>query len=303
MPSSHLTFFRKNRVIVVLLILVIVETSALTGVEALAWSHYAEYGSVQYGCSTLAGSKASNPATVNVTDVRWMLVGCPSGSAVYVTPGPLTCFFCAHEPPYASITPSFTPPSGVLGIFAVSTPWDCPGQNPTMLFNRTPLESGRSLIYVEHNIDYCVVLNSSVKSISPFSIEWSAGPLQGPGLPSVGLSAPNVATPQGQNVTITLSLSSQNGFAGKVTPRGYMVQRFLNQTYYPEILFKSDTLTLKPGGQNSTTVTIWLFGTYTPATYWVQFFADPVYNLSSYGDYAGSATRLGGSTIMQLTIS
>lgn len=276
--------------------------SALTSVEAIAWFHYEEYGSVQYGCSTLVGSSASNPQTVDVTDVRWMLFGCPGGSAVSVAPGPLTCFFCAAEPPYASITPTFTPPVGVLGIFAVSNPqWDCPGQNPTTL--RIPLVSGRSLAYVDRDIDYCVVLNSSVKNISPFSIEWSAGPLQGSGLPSVGLSVPNAATPQGQNVTTTLSLSSQNGFAGRVTLSGYMIQRFLNQTYYPQILFKSDSLTLKPEGQNSTTVTIRLFGTYTPATYWVQLSVDPVFNLNSYGDYAGSATRLGGSTDMQLTIT
>lgn len=302
MLLSRFVFFRKNRVIAGLVILVIGMASVLTSVEALAWFHYEEYGSVQYGCNTLAGSKASNPSTVNVTDVRWMLFECPGGSAAYVTPGPLTCFFCAHEPNYASITPHFTPPAGVLGIFAVSDPqWDCPGQNPTTL--HIPLVSGWSQPYVDRNIDYCVVLNSSVKSISPFSIEWSAGPLQGSALPSVGVSAPNASTPQGQNVTTTLSLSSQNGFAGKVTLSGYMIQRFLNQTYYPQILFKSDSLTLKPGGQNSTTVTIRLFGTYTPATYWVQFSAGPIFNLSSYGDYAGSATRLGGSTDMQLTIS
>jgi hypothetical protein len=302
---SFLAFLRKNRVKAVLLVLVIVETSAITGVEALAWSHYAEYGNVQYGCSTLVGSNASNPATVNITNVHWMVFGCPNGPAVKVAPGPLTCFFCAHEPPYASITPTFTPPLGIVGIFAVSDPqWDCPGQNPTIPFNRIPLVSGRSLIYFDHDIDYCVVLNSSVKTISPFSIEWSTGPPQGSyTMPSVMLFAPNATALQGQNATFALTLSSQHGFAGNVTLTGGISQLYQNKTFFADILFKSRSLILKPGSFNSTTVIVWPASSQAPGTYTLEFYADPVYNLSFYGDYAGSATRTGGSTTIQFTIT
>lgn len=303
MPSNLLDSLRKNRLGALLLILVVVEGSLLTGVEAVAWSHYAEYGSVQYGCSTLVGSKASNPATVNVTNVRWMVFGCPNGSAVSVALGPLTCFFCAHEPNYASITPSFNPPPGVLGIFAVADTPDCPGQNPTMPFNRTPLVSGRSIIYFQTDIYYCVILNSAVKTINPFSIEWSAGPPKGSyTMPSVGLFAPNLTAINGQNAAFTLTLSSQHGFEGNVTLQSATPSRNQTTFYFADILFRSKSLTLKPGGLNSTTVTILPSGSQAPGTYSLQLFAEPVYGLSTYGDYAGSTTRSGGSTTIQLTI-
>jgi hypothetical protein len=40
-----------------------------------------------------------------------------------------------------------------------------------------------------------------------------------------------------------------------------------------------------------------------PGTYTLEFYADPVYSLSSYGDYAGSATRTGGSTTIYFTMT
>ena len=304
MRSSFLDYARKDRLSACLLIIIILEAFVLIDVEVVAWSNFAEYGSVRYGCSSLIGSNASNPATVNATDVRWMVFGCPNGSAISVTPGSLTCFFCAHEPPYASITPTFDPPHGVLGIFAVSDPqWDCPGQNPTIPFNRTPLVSGHSIIYFQTDIDYCVVLNSAVKTISPFTIEWSAGPLGSYTMPSVSLSAPNLTAKNGQNVTFTLTLSSQNEFEGNVTLQAAIPSANQTSYYFADILFQSRNLTLKPGGVNSTIVTIWPTGSQATGTYSLQLNADPVYGLSSYGDYGGSATRWGGSTTITLTVT
>ncbi len=260
----------------------------------MAWSHSYVYGSVQYGCKTLVGSRASNGSTVNITNVRWMVFGCPGGPAVTVAPGPFTCFFCAHEPPFATLIPNFTASPGVLGIFAVSDPqWDCPGQNPTIPFNRTPLVSGRSLIYFDHDIDYCVVLNSSVKTISPFGIQWSTGPQTPYTMPSVGFSAPSVSVSHGQNATFLLTLRSLHGFRGNVTfSLGGGLYAWLNPR----------SVLVGSGGSNSTTVTIETTGL-SPGSYSVQPIADPVYGLQFYGDYSGSPLYQGNSTTIPISVT
>ncbi len=295
MPSSRLVYFRKNWLKALLVILVIGETSVLTEVEAVIWSHSLVYGSVQYGCRSLVGSRTSNGATVNITDARWIVFGCPNGSAVKVAPGPFTCIFCAHESPYATIIPTFTASPGVLGIFAVyDPPWDCPGQNPTIPFNRSPLVSGVSVFYAQNDLYYCVIVNSSVNTIEPFSVEWSTGPQTHPYvMPTVSLSAPSVTVTHGQNATFPLTVKSLHGFHGNVTFHlGGGLYAFLSPR---SILIKAE-------GSNSTTVTVETIG-YTPGSYYVEPVADPVYGLQFYGDYSGSPLYEGNSTTIPITIT
>jgi hypothetical protein len=295
MASSFRHSFRKSWLKVLLVILVIAEASVFTGLEAIAWSHSYVYGSVQYGCKTLVGSRASNGSTVNITNVHWMVFGCPGGSAVTVAPGPFTCFFCAHEPPYATLIPNFTASPGVLGIFAIYDPIDeCPGPNPTMPFNRSPLISGVSLIYSQSSLDYCVIVNASVKTISSFSLEWSTGPQTPPyTMPSVGFSAPSVSVNHGQNATFLLTLRSLHGFRGNVTfSLGGGLYAWLNPR----------SVLVKSGGSNSTTVTIETTGL-SPGSYYVRPVADPVYGLQFYGDYSGSPLYQGNSTTIPISVT
>lgn len=247
--SSFPASLRTRWLKVLLVIIVIAQATVLTGLEALASSHSYVYGSVQYGCKTLLGSKVSNGATLNITNVHWMLFSCPDGPAVNVVPGPYTCFFCAHELPYATLIPSFTASPGVLGIFAIYDPIDeCPGPNPTTLFNRSPIVSGVSLFYDQRSLDYCVVVNASAETIDSFSLEWSTGP-QTPSytLPSVGFLAPSVSVSHGQNATFPLTSTSLHGFHGNVTfSFGVGLYAWL----------RPNSLLIKSGGSNSTTVTI-----------------------------------------------
>ncbi len=278
-----------------LLILVISETSALTEIGTATWSRALTYGSFQYGCSTLVGSPASNGATVNITNVRWMVFQCPNASALIVHPAP--CFFCSRGPLSIGITPTFTPPPGVLGIFIVDDPSNsCPGQDPTS--HHLPLVSGVSTFYVQYTSrgpDYCVILNSSVKTIEPFSVQWSTGPPTPPYvMPTVSFSAPSVTVAHGQNATFQLTLKSEHGFHGNVTfEGGGGFPFFLNPR----------SLLIKADGSNSTTVTVETTSYTPPGSYYVWPVADPVYGLQFYGDYSGSPTYQGNSTKIPITIT
>jgi hypothetical protein len=211
-----------------------------------------------------------------------------------VAPGPFTCFFCAHENPYATLIPNFTASPGVLGIFAIYNPIDeCPGMNPTMPFNRSPLISGVSLIYSQSSLDYCVIVNASVKTISSFSLEWSTGPQTPHTMPSVGFSAPRVSVSHGQNATFLLTLRSLHGFRGNVTfSLGGGLYAWLNPR----------SVLVKSGGSNSTTVTIETTGL-SPGSYYVRPVADPVYSLQFYGDYSGSPLNQGNSTTIPISVT
>ncbi len=297
MPSSRLASLRKNWLTAILLILVIGEASALAEIETVTLSRYLAYGSFQYGCTTLEGSPASNAATVNITNVRWIVFQCPNGSALIVHPAP--CFFCAKGPLDIGLTPTFTPPPGVLGIFIVDDPmWNCPGQNPTMPFNRSPLVSGVSTFYVQYTDrgpDYCVILNSSVKTIEPFSVQWSTGPpTPAYMMPTVSFSAPSVTVAHGQNATFQLTLKSEHGFHGNVTFKyGGGLFAFLDP---PSLMIKTD-------GSNSTTVTVETTSYTPPGSYYVEPIADPTYGLQFYGDYSGSPLYQGNSTKIPITVT
>src|SRR5436189_171967 len=74
------------------------------------------------------------------------------------------------------------------------------------------------VVRLESSLDYCVIINASVKTISSFSLEWSTGPRTPPyTMPSVGFSAPSVSVSHGQNATFPLTLRSLHGFRGNVT--------------------------------------------------------------------------------------
>jgi hypothetical protein len=109
-----------------LLVLVIIESSPLLalGVQNIGRNMF--NGSFQYGCLNLVARTVSNDSMV-----RWMLYTCPSGPALQLTPSWFECG--THDDPCTRMIPTFTPPTGLLGLFMVAHGGtDCPGPYVTL---------------------------------------------------------------------------------------------------------------------------------------------------------------------------
>jgi hypothetical protein len=287
--------------IVLLLIVLIAETSVVMTQRISSAIQSISYGTFSYGCRDLQASPASNGATINDTTVRWEQFTCPKGHALRVAPASFDC----HDFGWvrcATMTPTFIPPHGLLGIYAVGDLIDsCPGPNPSLPLKGPPLISGVPIHYGYTVMDYCAVVSRAVGSIDPFSIEWSTGPYRPYVIPSVGMSAPSMTVARGQNATFTLTLTSLRGFEGNVSfTRIGSVQPYM---LYGGVYIKPSSVIVPAGGSKSTTVTIQIPTTQPPAQYTIPVYGDAEYGLQFYGDYSGSPTREGNSTNIQLTIT
>ncbi len=286
-----------------LLTLVVLETSLFAGFAGFSYWRVIEYSSFQYGCKDLVASKASNGATVNDTTVRWEQITCPNNHALTG----IHWGFGDHTPypNWAVLIPIFTAPPGLLGLFAVSDLADsCPGPNPSVSWSKgPPLVSGVSIEYPATFMDYCAVVSGSAGMISPFSLQWSAGPYSPYVEPTVLLSAPSVTVARGHNATFTLMMTSLHGFDGNVsfTHIGFVYPS--TGPWSGNLWFSQRSLIVRAGGSNSTVVTVQAYQNSPAGTWNVQLYGDAEYRLRFYGDYSGSATSIGSSTVMQITMT
>jgi hypothetical protein len=285
------------------MILIIAEACFVVGVAGPVYWRMNEYSTFQYGCKDLVGSKVSNGATVNDTTVRWEQFTCPNGHALTgIHNG-----FGDHAP-YpndAVLIPSFTPPSGLLGLFAVYDLGDsCPGSNPSFSWSKgPPLVSGVPIAYSATVMDYCAVVKGSAAEVSSFSLEWSTGPYALYVEPSVLLSAPNATVARGHNATVILTVTSLHGFDGNLSFTHIGFAYPSTGPWSGNLWVNPKSLMVRAGGSNSTVVTGEAYQNLPAGTWNVRLYADAEYGLRFYGDYSGSATRTGNSTIIKITVT
>ena len=276
--------FRRHWLKGVLLALLVVESCFLLvlNVERLFQSY--EFGSFQYGCSSLQASMISSDSWI-----RWVRLSCPNGApAVRMFP---TAYCGVREPPCARVIPTYTSPGGLLGLYAVDH------ADPACPDNSHPyagylLFSGVGQVYGSWgfgatDIDYCAVTKASGGTMEGFSLQWSLGETTTlpPSFHSA-VSASNVTVAHGGTAMFTMTVTSKNQFSGNLS---FIEDRVINangaSAFPPTLSFNPQNVILRADGSNSTTVSIQT----TPSTTLGRWFAyvdiTPVYGVNYYGGY------------------
>jgi len=206
--------------------------------------------------------------------------------------------YCAvKENPCTYVFPTFTPPRGLLGLYAVdhASP-ACPDiSRPRAMYL---LESGVGEIYGPRgfdafDLDYCAVTSVSAGTMEGFSLRWTLG---SGGVGSWFLSSvpSNVTVAHGGNATFTMTLTSRNQFFGNLSfATGQISNPYAaNPATPPTLSFSPASVILKPDGSNSTVVTIRASPNTALGSWQAQLLTTPVYGLWQYGGFsifAGSA--------------
>ena len=274
--------FRRHWLKGVLLALLVVESCFLLvlNVERLFQSY--EFGSFQYGCSSLQASMISSDSWI-----RWVRLSCPNGApAVRMFP---TAYCGVREPPCARVIPTYTSPGGLLGLYAVDH------ANPACPDNSHPyagylLINGVGQVYGSWgfgatDIDYCAVTKASDGTMDGFNLRWSLGETTRlpPSFHS-SVSASNVTVVHGGTAMFTMTVTNKNQFSGNLS---FIEDRVIqvNGAFPPIFSFNPQSVILKADRTNSTTVTIHA-SSYTTFGPWFAYVdITPVYGVNYYGGY------------------
>ena len=285
MLSGLMTGFRWNWVKWVLLVMLIVESSLLLGLNVQryvgGYVRAYQFGGFQYGCSNLQASTVSNDSLI-----RWVRLTCPNRPAVRMLPNG-DCG--VKENPCAHVIPTYSSPRGLLGLYAVDH------ADPACPDNLHPyagylLNSGVGQVYGSWgfgatDIDYCAVTQASGGTMEAFSLQWSLGTTTTlpPSFQS-SVSASNVTVAHGGTAMFTMTLTSKNQFSGNLS---FVEDRVIqvNGALPPTLSFNPQSVILRADGSSSTTVTIdaWPYTTLGPWYAYVDI--TPVYGLNYYGGY------------------
>ncbi len=301
MVSSLAGGYRRHWLKVVLLMLLIAESLSLFVLVLENYRQEWSYGSFQYGCSSLQAS----PAASNDSFVRWVRLTCPNGPAVRMSPSG-SCG--VRENPCTHIFPIFTPPTGLLGLYAVDH------ANPTRPDNSPYagylMVNGVGEIYGSFgfpatDLDYCAVTTASGGTMDEFSVRWSLG--YGVLSPWFRSSFPsNVTVTQDGTATFTMTLTSYNPYSGNLSfATGQVSNEYAGSPITPPTLsFSPRSVILKADGSNSTLVTIHAAPNTNLGSWRAQLFMTPVYGLWYYGGFtpAPYASANGTSSYQKSTI-
>ena len=282
-----MTGFRWNWVKWVLLVVLIVESSLLLGVNVQryvgGYFQAYQFGGFQYGCSNLQASTVSNDSLI-----RWVRLTCPNGPAVRMLPNG-DCG--VKENPCAHVIPTYTSPRGLLGLYAIDH------ANPACPDNSHPyagylLISGVGQVYGSWgfgatDIDYCAVTKASGGTVDGFSLQWTLGETTTlpPSFHS-SVSASNVTVAHGGTAMFTMTVTSKNQFFGNLS---FIEGRVINangaSAFPPTLSFNPQSVILKGDSTNSTVVTIQA-SSYTSLGRWFAYVdITPVYGVNYYGGY------------------
>ena len=218
--------------------------------------------------------------------VRWVRLTCPNGPAVRMSPSG-SCG--VRENPCTHIFPIFTPPTGLLGLYAVdhANP-TCPDNSPYagyLMVNGVGEIYG-SFGFPATDLDYCAVTTASGGTMDEFSVRWSLG--YGVLSPWFRSSFPsNVTVTQGGTATFTMTLTSYNPYSGNLSfATGQVSNEYAGSPITPPTLsFSPRSVILKADGSNSTLVTIHAAPNTNLGSWRAQLFMTPVYGLWYYGGF------------------
>ena len=294
---------RKTVIIGLLLATVIVESSLLVAftvppiLTQLLAPFFGSNGDFTLGCLALQAKSAYNESLV-----RWLTLTCPNGPALNLVPSG-NCG--AHEPGCTIMYPTFTPPSGLVGLYLYGHgESDCPftqSRNPSGM---TPLRSGVEVMYFNGGgLDYCAVVKQSPGTIDGFTVKWTAGFLGGHSN-GITASVTNATITIGNSAMLTLRVMNQYSF--DVTLQFAEGMTWLTPNYnftFAAMTFNPPTVALKAGGSNSTTVTVTTSPRQVPGNYEIGLDANPIYGLRFYGDYGATPSYTGGGAITYLKLT
>ena len=292
MVASPNVRFRRLWLKLMLIVLLIVETSFLTALVLAPVVQSMNYGGFRYGCANLQGSPDSNDSVV-----RWVRFTCPSGPALSLSPSYFECG--VKENSCTKIFPTLTPPRGLLGLYAVDhTQPGCP--NHYLTYGRL-LVSGVGEVYGAYGfpatqLDYCAAMKISAGTLEGFNVQWFTGyGVPGPSYDSLYPS--NVTIAPGSNANVTLTLVSIRKFSGNFSFIPGPVLR-ANATSKPTLSFSPLSVMLKADGSVATTITVQVSSTVSTGAYTAFWGMTQVYGLTSYGDFCPSCGLYGSPNNM-----
>jgi len=263
-------FFQKRwflALFIVMIILLIVETSliiffvAVSSLGRQAFLSLALSFHLQPGCSTLTAIMVSSTA-----NNRTFEYSCSGSGALRMPPtgfgGPADC--CGADS--ILVSPSFTLPQDYLSLSLVNTELSsCTKQPQIHLQNGQNITLGGSTLNPAGlSYDYCAVIAGQTGSVEGFSIVWNSIPW--PGLCcKLSASPPQLTIPAGQNASSTITVTALRNFFGSVSLTGVGEGGTTASRWTWR--FTPATVIVKPGGLNTTTLTVIILNDAVPQTW------------------------------------
>jgi len=291
--SSFVVKSRQHWTGAVLLAIVIVESTVLLVIVGANFVANERYGGFQYGCPTLLATPVSSNSSV-----RWTRLGCLNGPALTLSRSALDC--ATRENPCTLIVPTFTPPDGLLALYTVDHSVSCPDDlHPSL---GAFMWSGVSELYGWGNqatgLDYCAVTRTTVGTLAGFSVQWSLGPGNAQ-IPFIAPRAPvNVTVARGGTAMFVMNVTSRYSFDGIVSFTTGQVLRGGGGLFPPSFSFSPQSVRLRPGGSNSTTVTVQVSQNTSTGSWYACLNVAPVIGLNHYGDFGLASSTYGASTVI-----
>ncbi len=257
---------------IVLIILLVIETSLLVFfvlVSGLARQVFPSIDLSLYltpGCSLLASTVISTTETNRTVEYS-----CPNHPAIVMQPPLFDRISPSHIPGSALVlvAPSFTLPTGYISLSVVDNALGCTNKRQTQLRDGQNMTLGGAYVF---GYDYCSVIAGPTGHIGGFTITWNEIPW--PGACCTLYASPSQLTIQaGHNGTSLVTVTALKAFSGNASFPAYASGGSSETTYTWSI--NPFTAFLKPGGSNTTKVTVIIPPNAPPDTFKITIIAQP----------------------------